>query len=279
PVTRAGAIRPTTRQPILLFHPSDAEWFIGTRILPGLSRTRGIRAAGEGPVTSLVLLADEAIPAGLALLDAPDIDSISDDNRRLAGQLLAAADLWLFVTTANRYADAVPWRLLVDAASRDITVAVVLDRVPPSAEEEVRTDLERMLRQEGLGGSRLFVVPESGLTAEGMLPPGTVMEIDGWLRKIAADAAGRAAIARRTLNGAVKSLSVRIQAISLASREQDEAAAALRRHAEEAYSHAAGRILDATRDGALLRGEVLSRWQDFVGTGEFFRALEQNVGR
>ncbi|NUS36421.1 MAG: ABC transporter, partial [Pseudarthrobacter sp.] len=41
----------------------------------------------------------------------------------------------------------------------------------------------------------------------------------------------------------------------------------------------AGRILDATRDGALLRGEVLARWQDFVGTGEFFRALEQNVGR
>jgi hypothetical protein len=39
------------------------------------------------------------------------------------------------------------------------------------------------------------------------------------------------------------------------------------------------RILDATRDGALLRGEVLARWQDFVGTGEFFRVLEQNIGR
>ncbi len=39
------------------------------------------------------------------------------------------------------------------------------------------------------------------------------------------------------------------------------------------------RILEATRDGALLRGEVLARWQDFVGTGEFFRAMEQNIGR
>ena len=91
--------------------------------------------AGAGPrpgaVSSLVLLADAAVPAGIALLDAPDVDSISEDNRRLAGQLLAAADLWIFVTTANRYADAVPWRLLLDAASRDIMVAVVLDRVPP----------------------------------------------------------------------------------------------------------------------------------------------------
>ena len=46
-----------------------------------------------------------------------------------------------------------------------------------------------------------------------------------------------------------------------------------------AYEQALSRILEATRDGALLRGEVLARWQDFVGTGEFFRALEQNIGR
>jgi energy-coupling factor transporter ATP-binding protein EcfA2 len=143
PVTRAGAIRPTTRQPILLHHPLDAEWFEGRRILPGLDRIRGTvstsplpaHQAGATPdaqaITSLVLVGHDSVPQGIALLDAPDVDSISDDNRRLAGQLLAAADLWVFVTTANRYADAVPWRLLLDAASRDITVAVVLDRVPP----------------------------------------------------------------------------------------------------------------------------------------------------
>jgi hypothetical protein len=32
-----------------------------------------------------------------------------------------------------------------------------------------------------------------------------------------------------------------------------------------------------TADGTLLRGEVLARWHEFVGTGEFFRALEQKV--
>ncbi|MEZ0449127.1 ABC transporter, partial [Cellulomonas sp. ICMP 17802] len=35
----------------------------------------------------------------------------------------------------------------------------------------------------------------------------------------------------------------------------------------------------ATSDGSLLRGEVLARWQDVVGTSEWFRTLEQGVSR
>lgn len=290
-VTRAGAIRPTTRQPILLHHPLDAAWFEDQRVLPSLSRIRGTLAsrplpahqAGPAPdaaaISSLVLVADGAVPQGVALLDAPDVDSISDDNRKLAGQLLAAADLWVFVTTANRYADAVPWRLLLDAASRDILVAVVLDRVPPAAEAEVRADLQAMLSREGLGEARLFVVPEAVLDGLGMLPAGTVEPLRTWLRELAADAAGRAEIARRTLNGTVRALGARVEAVAEAAQAQRQAADVLAADARGAYRDAVTRILEATRDGALLRGEVLARWQDFVGTGEFFRAMEQNIGR
>jgi Dynamin family len=291
PVTRSGAIRPTTRQPILLHHPSEAAWFEGQRVLPSLSRIRGsvtsspvpASRAGAAPdaaaMSSLVLVADPAVPAGIAVLDAPDVDSISDDNRRLAGQLLAAADLWIFVTTANRYADAVPWKLLLDAASRDIMVAVVLDRVPPGAESEVSEDLRGLLDREGLGSAQLFVIPETILDAMGMLPAGAVQPLRTWLADLAADAAGRADIARRTLNGTVRALAGHVSAVAHAARGQQQAADNLEKAAVAAYEDAAERILDATRDGALLRGEVLARWQDFVGTGEFFRTLEQNVGR
>ncbi|QCO99014.1 ABC transporter [Arthrobacter sp. 24S4-2] len=291
PVTRAGAIRPTTRQPILLHHPLDAGWFEDQRVLPSLNRVRATvvdrqvpaNRAGAAPdmtaISSLVLVGDPAVPEGIALLDAPDVDSISDENRKLAGQLLAAADLWVFVTTANRYADAVPWRLLLDAASRDIMVAVVLDRVPPAAEAEVSADLRAMLEREGLGGAQLFVVPELGLDGLGMLPAQAVEPLGRWLRELAADAAGRAEVARRTLNGAVRALGMRVTAVAQASREQQQAAELLARDARTAHRDAAARILEATRDGALLRGEVLARWQDFVGTGEFFRVLEQNIGR
>ncbi|MDP9996941.1 energy-coupling factor transporter ATP-binding protein EcfA2 [Pseudarthrobacter sulfonivorans] len=291
PVTRSGAIRPTTRQPILLHHPADAGWFEGQRVLPTLSRIRGTVStepvpasrAGATPdaeaISSLVLVADQAVPQGIALLDAPDVDSISDDNRRLAGQLLAAADLWVFVTTANRYADAVPWKLLLDAASRDIMVAVVLDRVPAEAEAEVSADLRALLQKEGLGAAELFIVPETDLDALGMLPPRAVEPLRLWLQELATNAAGRSEIARRTLNGTVKALAGRVGAVSVAVHAQERAAASLRSDAEAAYRDAVVRILDATKDGALLRGEVLARWQDFVGTGEFFRTLEQNIGR
>ncbi|RAM35375.1 dynamin family protein [Arthrobacter globiformis] len=298
PVTRAGAIRPTTRQPILLHHPSEADWFDDQRVLPGLSRIRGTivpgaatpaAAAGpagpagpstdSAPVTSLVLVGEPAVPEGIALLDAPDVDSVSDENRRLAGQLLAAADLWIFVTTANRYADAVPWKLLLNAASRDIMVAVVLDRVPPAAEAEVSEDLRSMLAREGLGAARLFVIPEVALGSSGMLPPETVQPLKAWLRGLADDAAARADIARRTLHGAVRDLGRRVGRIADAAAEQGRAAALLGDDVRAAYQDAGTRIIDATKDGALLRGEVLARWQDFVGTGEFFRSLEQNVGR
>lgn len=291
PVTRAGAIRPTTRQPILLHHPEDAEWFRGQRILPGLGRIHATVSqepmpasqAGASPdaqaVSSLVLVGHPNVPRGIALLDAPDVDSISDDNRRLAGQLLAAADLWVFVTTANRYADAVPWRLLLDAASRDITVAVVLDRVPAEAEEEVRTDLQAMLHRQGLGAAQLFVVRETTLDAMGMLPADAASELQAWLSELAADAAARSGVARRTLNGAVKAISSRFEEIAAAAAEQDAADRQLRTACTDEYGAALSRILEATKDGALLRGEVLARWQDFVGTGEFFRAVEQNIGR
>ncbi|MDN5750784.1 MAG: dynamin family protein, partial [Pseudonocardia sp.] len=125
PVTPSGVLRPTTRSPVLGCHPDDVAWFADTRVLPDLARTTGAGADHQ----TLQLVASASLEPGLALLDAPDFDSVVAANRRLAGQLLAAADLWLFVTTAARYADAVPWDVLETAASRGTALAVLLDRV------------------------------------------------------------------------------------------------------------------------------------------------------
>ena len=122
-------LRPTTRSPVLVCARADVAAFSGDRVLPGLPRVTG--SAG-GPGTVQLVVRDD-LPPGLALLDAPDVDSVVESNRELAGQLLAAADLWVFVTTAARYADAVPWDLLRTAQERGTALAVVLDRVPPEA--------------------------------------------------------------------------------------------------------------------------------------------------
>src|SRR3954462_4784250 len=95
---------------------------------------------------------------GLAILDAPDVDSVVEENRELAAELLAAADLWLFVTSAARYADQVPWEFLRQAAERSTAVAIVLDRTPEDAVQPVPPHLARLLASRGLKASPLFVV-------------------------------------------------------------------------------------------------------------------------
>src|SRR5262249_11940968 len=147
PVSAASVLRPTTRAPVLVSNPADTAWFAERRVLPGLERT----GASRTDHSSLQVVAAPALTPGLALLDAPDIDSVGDANRELAGQLLAAAALWLFVTTAARYADAVPWLMLRGARDRGTVLALVLNRVPPGAEDDVGDHLREMLGAQGLG--------------------------------------------------------------------------------------------------------------------------------
>lgn len=46
-----------------------------------------------------------------------------------------------------------------------------------------------------------------------------------------------------------------------------------------AYRDALDEIDEGLRGGSLLRGEVLARWQDLVGTGDFMRSLQSGIGR
>jgi len=273
-VSETGVLRPTTRSPVLVHNPVDADWFDKDRILPDLARTTG----ATGDPGALQLVASDSVPAGLAILDAPDIDSVEERNRTLAGQLLAAADLWLFVTSAARYADQVPWDFLKAAADRSTAVAVVLDRTQPEAVDEVSGHLARMLTTRGLRDSPLFAVTEGPVNEDGLLPADSVKEIRGWLHSLAADTTARAAVVKQTLDGAVRSLARRTHTIADASGDQAAMAARLRDDANKAYDAAVTHLDEASADGTLLRGEVLARWQEFVGTGELLRSLETKVG-
>ncbi len=277
-VSRAGVIRPTTTSPVLIHHAQDAHWFTDQRILPGLSRVTGDASAPDAEGT-VRLAASEELPAGMALLDAPDIDSVVAANRGLSRQLLAAADLWLFVTTAARYADAVPWELLRQASDRGTAVAIVLNRVPPEVMGQVRPHLVDMLREQGLGTAPVFPVPETALTGAGLIPEADMARLRAWLTALAQDAAAREVVVRQTLSGALASLDSRAEELIAASRTQLRVTAELRESAERGYAAALRRIEEGMSDGALLRGEVLARWQDFVGTGEFFKKVESGVSR
>ncbi|MCY7402575.1 MAG: GTPase domain-containing protein [Nocardioides sp.] len=273
-VTTPGVLRPTTRSPVLVHHPDDARWFGQDRLLPELER---VERSTNDP-EALQLVASEAMTPGLAILDAPDIDSVEERNRVLAAQLLAAADLWLFVTSAARYADQVPWDFLRKAADRSAAVAIVLDRTPPDAVETITTHLARMLASRGLKDSPLFTVEEGPVTEDGLLRPESVAEIRAWLQALAEDAEARSAVVQQTLDGAVRTLTRRTHSVADAATEQTDALRRLREDANEAYDRAVVAVGEASADGTLLRGEVLARWQEFVGTGELLKSLETRVG-
>ena len=284
PVTTPGVLRPTTRHPVLAHNPADTDWFASDHILPRLPRITG--GAGPGPNTlggtddvfGLRLVAVDEVPAGLGLLDAPDLDSVSQTNREMAGMLMSAADLWFFVTTASRYADAVPWAALRAAVDRNAAVVIVLNRVPAEAMTEVTAHVRQMLAEERLGNAPLFVIPESPLI-DGMIPPDRTAEMQTWLNSLVADSAVRAAVARRTVDGAVGQIVADVPVITDAVAQQLNTASELRAAVDDCYAQAVDSLTAAASDGSLMRGEVLARWQEFVGTGQLLKRLEEGVGR
>src|SRR5699024_4966665 len=197
-VSPAGVRRPTTGNPIVIHNPADAKHFEPEHYLPDLPRSTDPGSTTPG----VVLIADDSVEAGTAILDCPDIDSISESNRALARRTLLSADLWLFVTTANRYADAAPWALLKTAAVRSTSVAIVLDRVPPEANREVRHHLSSLLAEAGLENSPIFSVAELELE-DGLLPHSAIYPIRSWLSQVGSEGASLERIRARTLTGAV----------------------------------------------------------------------------
>lgn len=245
----------------------------------------GLGMSGQAPSTQsgasasraeLELVAHDAPPPGLAILDSPDIDSVVEDNRKLAAQLLSAADLWIFVTTAARYSDAIPWALLHEAAERNIVLAVVLNRVPDDAGDLILPDLRRKLDEGGLGGAPIFMIPEQK-DAEGFIPEENVAPLKAWLTALAQDASSRAEVARRTLLGATDALLAREPDVVVPLQTQVDTRSAMEEQVGAAFDVAQAQVEAALEDGSLLRNEVVARWQEVVGTGEWTARLESGV--
>jgi energy-coupling factor transporter ATP-binding protein EcfA2 len=246
-ISEAGVLRPTTREPVLAFNPADVD------------------VISEGPVTSLSrVIHHPGVPRGTALLDAPDLDSFLQKNRSTAHQLLEGADLWLFVTTAARYGDALPWQALQRATERGASVAMVLNRVPRDTLTTVRGDLLQRLREHGMTDVPLFVVPDVG-PHEGLLDPAVVAPIKRWLTHLAGPDRSRAVVVR-TLKGALGALPAWVTSLADAVEAQGEAAVTLRRTVEHERPDAVKLARDAVAAGVVAGAPVEARWRELSGT-------------
>ncbi|SEE97368.1 Dynamin family protein [Streptomyces sp. 2112.3] len=229
---------------------------------PGETATGG---GGEAGLLTVRIETDRALPSGLALLDAPDIDSLVARNRELAAELICAADVWVLVTTAARYADAVPWHLLRTAKEYDVTLVTVLDRVPHQIATDISGRYAELLQRAGLGHVPRFTIPELPESAgggSGLLPATAVAALRGWLERHAQDPVARTAAADRTAAGVIASLRSRLPALAGAAAAQHAAALRLAGRVEEAYERAAERVRQEVAAGEVLSGDARAHWRD-----------------
>jgi energy-coupling factor transporter ATP-binding protein EcfA2 len=277
-VSATGIRRPTTNSPVLACHPDEADWFAENVFLPTVPRVRQEGLARSGRDGLLVLASSEGMPKGVALLDTPDIDSVVSAHRDFAHQFLDASDLWLFMTTASRYADAAVWELLEYAKERGAALGIVLSRVPPSSGAELTKHFGAMLEANGLGENDRFVINETVIT-DSRLPPEASAPVREWLQDTAVRADRRVAVLTQTMAGALDTFRSRVPALAAEVEAQLRIRSDLKAAVEGAYAAGLGEAEEALADGSLLRGEILARWQDFAGTGELLRGLQAPRGR
>jgi hypothetical protein len=275
-----GPVRPTTFAPALVCHPDDAEWFAGDEVLAGMARLEATHhdvVGGRGDTGMLRLIRTAAVPPGLGLLDAPDVDSISSANRELADLLLDAADLWLWFTTAGKYADEDSMQYLRRARRRRTALAVVLSQVHPPDLDEIAADFRAKLAAEELVGARLFTIPVSRIE-KGRLPSDVVGALRDWLHSLA-DPHLRRAHRRQTLEGALSAVPGDVDALVAAVEDDVRTAERLAEDVDRAFT-AAHREFEATLDEGLpLRADVVQRWDRFVGGGKLLKATEAATGQ
>jgi GTPase SAR1 family protein len=243
-LTPSGVLRPTTRIPHLFHHPLD------TQVLSDVAKRAKV-------------IATEAVPRGLALVDSPDLDSVRGENREVARLLLEAADLWIFVTTAARYGDAVPWEALREGADRGASIAVVLNRVTVDVAAQVRRELVDRLTSEHLESLPLFVIPED-TTRQATVPRDVVGGLGRWLDSVAA--ASATTIVERTLRGAAESVKEWLETLAEAMDDQSAAAKDVRSEVRRCAAQVEQEGGDRWWEG-IPTGAVTTRWAQATSDG------------
>jgi energy-coupling factor transporter ATP-binding protein EcfA2 len=271
-ISQTGVRRPTTNSPVLACHPADMHWFAENMFLPTLPRVRQEGLARPGRDGLLVLAATETMPRGYALLDTPDIDSVAHSHRDFAYQFLDAADLWLFMTSSNRYADAPVWDILQHARERGAALGVVLSRVPRNHQAELASHFNAMLDANGITPANRFVIPDSAVV-DSMLPPEVFQPIKEWLAETAQREDRRVAVLSQTMAGVLDTFKIRVPKLAAHVEAQVALRMRLRRLAETEYADALTAFGARAKNATLLRGEVLARWQDCADSGDLGAAL------
>jgi len=170
---------------VLACHPDDQDWFAHGTVLSGLTRVDSVRA-GTGR-RQPDPRRDRPAPRRRRPARHPRHRLGDRDASRIAHRMLDAADLWVFVTTAARYADAPSWQLLkARQGNAGRAWFIVLSRVPAKSRDVILKHFVRMLEDSAWADVERFVIQETGVTG-GRLPDEEIRELRMWLAELSVD--------------------------------------------------------------------------------------------
>ncbi|TMC79695.1 MAG: hypothetical protein E6J15_00320 [Chloroflexi bacterium] len=273
-VSPTGVLRPTTREAVLLATDADAAT-LRRGALAGIDAGRLVRAPAA------------TASAGLAIVDAPDLDSVERANRVIADALVEAADLGIFVTSAIRYADKVPFDVIQRIAARGLPLLIVVNRMPTDESDRriVLEDLRHVLRDTALRGIndarvQIVSVNEGRLDASGeRLEPEAAAAVLERVDELARDRERRLALARRALEGALAGLGPLLSSVGADVEREAAEGEALRTIAKKAYDAELAALFEELRGGTFLRAEVLRHWESYVKADQITRFFSRGLGR
>ncbi|MBI4776141.1 MAG: hypothetical protein HY788_18515 [Deltaproteobacteria bacterium] len=165
PVSRTGVRRPQTLNPIILLPRRMETVFQEADLFPDvLCRWRNLMQApqdkDEQPQDLLFILHDFAAWQDMILVDSPDVDSVVSTNRTMAEDLYGLADLVVFVTSQEKYADRLPFEWIKQAERTGKPYVLILNKLESDGGLE---DLEAKLRSKGLHPSgKIVALPRVG---------------------------------------------------------------------------------------------------------------------
>jgi len=269
----SGVIRPTTREIVVLAPPGSRDRLLGDGLPLSMLAGGRVRYLEHGDM-----------PEGIALIDSPDVDSIEHANRELTERLAEAADLGIFVTTATRYADRVPWDILARMRDRGLPLLVVVNRMPPDAADRatILDDISRLLSDAGVetDGMDLVSIPEGAIdpTVDGLARE-TVASVRARIDTLGADRDARRALAARALAGSLAGLAPLVERVADDLEHEAIEADAVRRVAAHAFETETTALREQLAGGTFLRAEALRQWQAFVGADEITRFFSSGIGK
>lgn len=200
------------------------------------------------------IAASQHTPSGLVLLDLPDHDSVVAEHRLRADYVTERADLLVWVTNPQKYADGILHeRYLRPLAHHQGSVLLVLnqaDRLSPAEAEACVADLGRLAALDGL--KNVQVIATSAVTGAGI----------GELREIIAIAVRRREAATARLNDEVRSAARALLASLGPEREAGHRAAAERTRLIATLESAAGvdLVVEAVRGAAVRDAVAVTGW-------------------